>query len=77
MAEAAEARPASGMRGRATRGARGQAAPSDHAEGDDDGLAVEGEDEGAGWKAEIESITNGVLLPGPTAHTRAVWLPAC
>ena len=39
MSTAAEERPASGMRGRATR--RGQAAPSDHAdEGGEDELAT-------------------------------------
>jgi len=53
-------RPTSAMRGRVTR--RAHAAPSDHAGdggADEEDLAGNEAEEGASWKQEIESITNG------------------
>ena len=50
-------RPASGMRGRATRRAQPEPSAEGAVGGDHDELP--GEDDGAGWKQETESITNG------------------
>ena len=66
------------MRGRVTR--RAHAAPSDHAGGggaDEEDLAGNEAEEGASWKQEIESITNGKPAPPPAlTHIRPA-LPAC